>query len=161
MAFTTPCWVSLHHQHPLLWFLTHQVLFICVHINECVCFLVCWCALGPSSVYSVCVFKPCPDQPRSCLPLACEHSREHGMEQASFSAGYRVSKYSCCGLAGVLEYVTVDSSLWCDKLNSQGLFCDSNLKICLNMSFLLKKYLKIQLSKGKTASLFFFFNIYT
>lgn len=131
MAFTTPRWVSLHHQHPLPWFLTHQVLFIYVHINGCLFSCVCRCALGPSSVYSACMFKPCPYQPHSCLPLACEHSRERDMEQASFSAGCRVSKYSCCGLVGVLECVAVASSLWCDKINSQGLFYDSNLNICL------------------------------
>lgn len=51
-------------------------------------------------MYSVCVFKPCPDQPRPCLLVTCVHSRGHGIEQASFSAGSRVSKYSHCGLGG-------------------------------------------------------------
>lgn len=63
-----------------------------------VCLCVCLCAVGPSCVYSVCVFKPCPDQPHSCLPVACVHSRGHGMEQASFSAGCSVSKHGHRGL---------------------------------------------------------------
>lgn len=44
MAFTTPRWVSLRHPYPLLPFLTHQVLFISVHMNVClfVCVFVCF-----------------------------------------------------------------------------------------------------------------------
>lgn len=69
MAFTTPHWVSLGHLYPLPSFLTDQVLLISVHMNVCLfmCVSVCF------GTFNVCVFKPCPDQPPFCMPVACVH----------------------------------------------------------------------------------------
>lgn len=65
MAFTTSCCFSLRHEHPPLPFLTHQVLFIFVHIWMCFCVL--WS-------YGADVLKTCPVQSQSLLGTMCSKS---------------------------------------------------------------------------------------